>query len=77
MDILWGQFRSLILTIREGALPILGSQHSNAREERVFSMIRKNKTYFGLLLQLDGSLNSIMRTKMTTPEDFTWQLPEE
>ena len=37
-------------------------------EER---MIRKNKTDFQARLQLDGSLNSIMRIKMSIPELLT------
>ena len=42
--------------------------HSNAAEERVFSMINKNKTQFRPPLDLGKSLNSIMLIKMNSPE---------
>ena len=37
--------------------------HSNAAEERVFSMVRKNKTLFRSL-SLDGTLSSIITVKL-------------
>ena len=43
---------------------------SNAGEERIFSMVRKNTTVFRSRLQLDGSLNSIVRTKMSIQESL-------
>ena len=41
---------------------------SNASEERVFSLIRKNKTTFRPSLGLDGTLSSIFTTKMAIEE---------
>ena len=55
----------------EIALCVLLIPHSNAGEECVFFMVRKNKTDFRSLLQLDGSLNSIMRVNMSIPESLT------
>ena len=42
--------------------------HSNAQEERVFSMISKNKTRFRPYLQLDGILSSIISVKLANLE---------
>ena len=42
--------------------------HSNAQEERVFSMISKNKTKFRPNLQLDGTLSSIISVKLANLE---------
>ena len=53
------------------ALCVLVVPHSSAEEERIFSMIRKNKTDFRSRLHLDGSLNSVMRIKMSFPESLT------
>ena len=52
-------------------LCLLVVPHSSTGEERIFSMIRKNKTDFRSSLQLDGSLNSIMRIKMSVLESLT------
>ena len=46
------------------ALLVLTIPHSNADEERVFSMIKKNKTWFRLSLDLDETLGSIITIKM-------------
>ena len=42
--------------------------HSNAEEERVFSMVTKNKTDFRPSLRLDGTLSSIITVKLANPE---------
>ena len=52
----------------EIALAILVVPHSNAVDESLFSMIRKNKTEFRSSLDLSKSLNSVMRVKMDLPE---------
>ena len=39
--------------------------HSNAEEERVFSMIRKNKTDFQNRLSLNAKLSSMLTVKLT------------
>ena len=43
--------------------------HSNAEEERVFSMVTKNKTKFRPSLKLDGTLASILIIKL--PNGFS------
>lgn len=50
------------------ALLILTLPHSNAEEERVFSMITKNKTKFRSSLKLDGTLSSILTIKCAEVE---------
>ena len=47
-------------TLCDVAKTVLILPHSNAREERVFSLIRKNKTAFRLSLQVDGTLDSLL-----------------
>ena len=42
--------------------------HSNAREERILSIARKNKTEFRSCLELGRSLNSILIVKSAIPE---------
>ena len=43
--------------------------HSNAQEERVFSMIRKNKTSFRPSLDPKGTLSSILIIKLASTGD--------
>ncbi len=54
--------------------------HSNAEEERLFSIVRKNKTDSRSSLKLDGTLLSILTMKYTYPESdvpcHRW-LPDE
>ena len=64
MDVIWGYLRAKLPLLSEIALCVLIVPHSNAGEERIFSMIR---TDFQSRLQLYGSLNSIMRIKMSVP----------
>ena len=47
---------------------VLVLPHSNAGEERVFSMIRLNKTPYRSCLGLDGTLSSILTVKLHNPE---------
>ena len=54
------KFRRLI----QVAKVVLVIPHSNAAEERVFSMVRKNKTPFRSSLSLDGTLSSIITVKL-------------
>ena len=42
--------------------------HSNAQEERVFSMVRKNKTAFRPSLDPKGTLSSILTIKLANTE---------
>ena len=50
------------------AMLVLVLPHSNASEERVFSMVTKNKTTFRPNLKLDGTLASILTIKLANPE---------
>ena len=42
--------------------------HSNTSEERVFSLINKNKTSFRPILVLDRTLSSIVQVKLVAPD---------
>jgi hypothetical protein len=70
MDVIWGYLKSKLPLPGKIALSVLVIPHSNAGEERVFSTIRKNKTEFRSQLQLGGSLNAIMRIKMSIPREL-------
>ena len=52
------------------AKTILILPHSNAGEERVFSMVRKNKTAFRGSLGVDGTLSSLMTIKLANCHQF-------
>lgn len=77
MDIIWG-YLSTIKVIGSSELKfgrlckiaklVLVIPHSNASEERVFSMVRKNKTPFRPSLGLDGTLSSIITVKLGIEE---------
>ena len=67
-DIVWVYLRQRFPLLSEIALAILVVHHSNTADERVFSMTRKNKTEFRSRLDLSKSLNSVMRVKITLPE---------
>ena len=54
--------------LRKIAMLVLILPHSNALEERVFSMVSKNKTKFRPNLQLDGTLSSIICVKLGNTE---------
>ena len=47
---------------------VLVIHHSNASEEMVFSMVRKNKTSLRPSLALDGTLSSIISVKLGVEE---------
>ena len=47
---------------------VLVLRHSNADLERLFSIVRKNKTGAILSLKLDGTLSSILAMKSKYPE---------
>ena len=70
MDIIWGYLRERVPLLSSVAFCIFTISHSNAAEERAFSIIKKNKTTFCPSLDLKTSLNSIMIIKMNTPEDL-------
>ena len=68
MDIIWTNLGTNLPTLENAVLQVLTIPHSNPGEERVFSMISKNKTQFRSTLDLDKSLNSIMLLKTNSPE---------
>lgn len=78
MDVIWGYFSSLKLSngtykfgrLSKVAKTVLVLPHSNAGEERVFSMIRKNKTSFRPSLQLNSTLSSLITIKMASKDSF-------
>ena len=81
MDIIWGYLKPKVPLLCEAVLSVLIIPHSNAAEERVFSLIGKNKTEFRSRLDLKGSLNSLMRIKLSLPEFLIpchmWNPPED
>ena len=80
MDVVWGFLKTILPIFSEIAMSVLVIPHSNAGEERVFSIIRKNKTEFRSRLSLGRSLNSIMIIKSTLPESLLkcheWKPPK-
>ena len=79
MDMVWGYFRQRFTLLSEIALAISVVPHSNAADERVFSVIRKNEAEFRSRLDLSKSLNSVMRVKMSLPEQpcYRWKPDKE
>ena len=57
---IWVYLRPKLLQVTNTALFLLTIPHSNAAEEKVFSMIDKNNTKFRSTLDLAMSLNVIM-----------------
>lgn len=76
MDVLWHYFSTLksgdgrqrFKRLSKIAMLVLTIPHSNADEERVFSMVRKNKTPFRPSLGLDKTLPSLLTIKLATEE---------
>ena len=73
MDVLWYYLSSLqssvdntyrFARLSKVAKLILILPHSNAQEERLFSMVRKNKTSFRPSLDPKGTLSSILTIKL-------------
>lgn len=60
---MWGYLRERFPLLSQVALSMFAIPHNNASDERIFSMIRKNKNRFRSRLVLENSLNSIMRQK--------------
>ena len=67
MNVVWGFLRTALPNLSQIAM-VLVIPHSNAGEERIFSIVRKNKTKFRSRLELRRSLNSIMIVKSAIPE---------
>ena len=74
MDVIWAYLKTVkhadsslaFQKPAEVALLVLTLLHSNAEEERVFSLITKNKTKFRPNLSLDGTLSSIITIKLAS-----------
>lgn len=72
MDVIWDYLRTMRSSdgtvafdkLAKVALLVLVLPHSNAEEERVFSLVTKNKTKFRSSLKLDGTLSSILTIKL-------------
>lgn len=73
IDALWGHLCQMptvgssqprFSRLAQVARSVVVIPHSNASEERVFSMVRKNKTPFHPNLGLDGTLSSIIQVKL-------------
>lgn len=76
MDVIWhylstmksGDGRPRFRRLCKIAMLVLTIPHSNAGEERVFSMVRKNKTPFRSSLGLDKTLSGLLTVKLATQE---------
>ena len=77
MDVIWAYLSRMrtddnchlkLPLLSKVAKLVLTLPHSNAGEERVFSLIRLNKTPYRSSLSLDGTLSSILTIKMHNPE---------
>ena len=76
MDILWNYMSTLrtpdhslrFKRLCKIAKLVLLIPQSNAEEERVFSMVRKNKISFRPSLDPEGTLSSILTVKLANPE---------
>ena len=55
---------------------ILTIPHSNAEEERIFSLINKNKTSARSSLLLEGTLSSIITVKIHITDPLDWKPSE-
>ena len=86
MDVIWGYLNSVknvdrkltFERLAKVALLVLTIPHSNAEEERVFSLVTKNKTKFRPNLKLDGTLASILTIKLANPQlCYKFEPPQE
>ena len=76
MDVIWNHLKTVRNTdggfvfekLAQVAILVLTLPHSNAEEERVFSLITKNKTKFRPNLKLNGTLSSILTIKLANTE---------
>ena len=85
MDVIWHFLSSLKYSdscfrfsrLANVAKLILVLPHSNAQEERVFSMVRKNKTSFRPSLDQKGTLSSILTIKLANIKNVHSFEPEK
>ena len=72
MDIVWWQSSTRRFKhLHKLAEAVLVISHSNAGEERLFSMVRKNKTDSRSALGLEGTLSSLLSMKLHYSECST------
>ena len=76
MDVLWWYISNMCIPgcsnyLSKVAQLVLILPHSNAGEEWLFSMVRKNKTDSRSSLKLDGTLSNILSMKLHYPEGTT------
>ena len=67
-------FFGLLFKVAEVVMTI---PHSNAGEERIFSLINKNKTPSRSSLQINGTLSSLIIVKTHISNPLEWTPPEE
>lgn len=81
VDILWGYLKTIkkpgtnvfeYEQLFKVAEVVLSIPHSNAGEERIFSLITKNKTPARSSLKLDGTLSSLITIKTHIPDPRNW-----
>ena len=85
MDVIWGSLSQSkssneILKfphLSQVAKLVLTLPHSNADEERVFSLVRKNKTDFRASLDLNRTLSSVITVKMNLDESSHQFMPSK
>lgn len=87
MDVIWGYIGSMktgdscnyrFSQLASIAQLVLTLPHSNAGEERVFSLVRLNKTPYRSSLSVDGTLSSILTVKLHNPEPcYQFEPPNE
>jgi len=85
IDVLWGFLRgvktpgtssfefNLLFKVAEAVMTI---PHSNAPEERIFSLINKNKTPSRSSLKIDGTLSSLITVKTHIENPLQWKPPK-
>ena len=85
IDILWGYLQGvkepgssqpkfgLLFRVAEAVMTI---PHSNAGEERIFSLINKNKTPSRSSLKIEGTLSSLILVKTHISDPLTWSPTE-
>ena len=78
MDVAWGFLRTALPDLSQNSMAVLAIPHSNAGDEKNFSIINKSKTEFRSCLELRRSLNSVMIVKSAISESLVacneWKL---
>ncbi|XP_068677860.1 uncharacterized protein [Montipora foliosa] len=78
VDILWWHLSQMVIPessakrfchLQNVAELVVVLPHSNAGEERLFSMVRKNKTDSRSSLKLEGTLSNLLAMKLQYPQD--------